>query len=63
MTVKVTVTAMQTSFPLLEDMTLIEQRQLIVDTLKILHKTAVSKKNVADRLRAAIGLLPGEPVH
>lgn len=54
--------AKRTYFPSLEDMTIEEQRQLIADTLNVLHKTAVSKKNVADRLRAAIGLLPGEPV-
>lgn len=50
----------------LEVVRLNEERQdlldVIRDALKVLHKTAVSKKKVADRMRAALGLLPGERV-
>lgn len=40
----------------------VELKLIIHDALKVLHKTAVSKKGVADRMRASLGLLPGEPV-
>jgi hypothetical protein len=40
-----------------------EMREIIRDALKVLHKTNVSKKKIADRMREAIGLLPGEKVH
>jgi len=40
----------------------VELKDVIREGLTVLHKTNVSKKRVADRMRAAIGLLPGEPV-
>lgn len=39
-----------------------ELKAIIRDALKVLHRTDVSKRAIATRMRAAIGLAPGERV-
>jgi hypothetical protein len=45
-----------------KDAIIADLKDIIREALTVLHKTNVRKKDTADRMRKALGMLPGERV-